>query len=154
MKLVFCGTPVFAVPTLEALIGAGHGVELVLSQPDKPVGRDGAVGRRLFRRAGCGAKGMSIDQRARVVGLQADDAGEARRSAAWRPPLRTKVARRRLSAPSPAPLSSMTEILGVIRGRMWSPLNRSRDVSSAKQRWPGVWPGVNLITTVPSPKTS
>ncbi|SDE86735.1 methionyl-tRNA formyltransferase [Terriglobus roseus] len=43
MKLVFCGTPVFAVPTLEALIGAGHGVELVLSQPDKPVGRSGEV---------------------------------------------------------------------------------------------------------------
>lgn len=43
MKLVFCGTPNFAVPTLEALVGAGHGVELVLSQPDKPVGRSGEV---------------------------------------------------------------------------------------------------------------
>jgi methionyl-tRNA formyltransferase len=39
MKLVFCGTPVFAVPTLEALLGAGHEIALVVSQPDRPVGR-------------------------------------------------------------------------------------------------------------------
>ena len=39
MKLVFCGTPRFAVPTLEALIAAGHEVALVVSQPDRPVGR-------------------------------------------------------------------------------------------------------------------
>jgi methionyl-tRNA formyltransferase len=39
MKLVFCGTPSFAVPTLEALLAAGHEVALVVSQPDRPVGR-------------------------------------------------------------------------------------------------------------------
>jgi methionyl-tRNA formyltransferase len=39
MKLVFCGTPSFAVPTLQALLAAGHQVELVVSQPDRPVGR-------------------------------------------------------------------------------------------------------------------
>ncbi|HUA99887.1 MAG TPA: methionyl-tRNA formyltransferase [Terracidiphilus sp.] len=39
LKLVFCGTPPFAVPTLEALLGAGHEVALVVSQPDRPVGR-------------------------------------------------------------------------------------------------------------------
>ena len=39
MKLVFCGTPQFAVPTLEALLGAGHEVALAVSQPDRPVGR-------------------------------------------------------------------------------------------------------------------
>ena len=39
MKLVFCGTPQFAVPTLEAVIAAGHQVALVLTQPDRPVGR-------------------------------------------------------------------------------------------------------------------
>jgi methionyl-tRNA formyltransferase len=43
MKLVFCGTPNFAVSTLEALIAAEHEVVLVLSQPDKPVGRNGEV---------------------------------------------------------------------------------------------------------------
>ena len=39
MKLVFCGTPAFAVPTLRALIAAGHEIALVVSQPDRPVGR-------------------------------------------------------------------------------------------------------------------
>ncbi len=40
LKLIFCGTPQFAVPTLEALLGAGHEVALVVSQPDRPVGRE------------------------------------------------------------------------------------------------------------------
>jgi methionyl-tRNA formyltransferase len=39
VKLVFCGTPRFAVPTLEALRTAGHEIALVVSQPDRPVGR-------------------------------------------------------------------------------------------------------------------
>lgn len=39
-KLVFCGTPEFAVPTLQALIVAGHDIRLVVSQPDRPVGRE------------------------------------------------------------------------------------------------------------------
>lgn len=39
MRLVFCGTPAFAVPTFHALLAAGHTVELVLSQPDRPSGR-------------------------------------------------------------------------------------------------------------------
>ncbi len=39
MRLVFCGTPQFAVPTLQALLKDGHNVELVLSQPDRPSGR-------------------------------------------------------------------------------------------------------------------
>jgi methionyl-tRNA formyltransferase len=39
LKLVFCGTPQFAVPTLEALIAAGHEIPLVVTQPDRPVGR-------------------------------------------------------------------------------------------------------------------
>src|SRR6202044_1954834 len=39
LKLVFCGTPQFAVPTLEALLAAGHEIQLVVSQPDRPVGR-------------------------------------------------------------------------------------------------------------------
>lgn len=39
MRLVFCGTPQFAVPALNALLLAGHRVELVLSQPDRASGR-------------------------------------------------------------------------------------------------------------------
>jgi methionyl-tRNA formyltransferase len=38
-KLVFCGTPNFAVPTLEKLVEAGHSVPLVVTQPDRPRGR-------------------------------------------------------------------------------------------------------------------
>jgi len=39
MTLVFCGTPRFAVPTLEKLVEAGHVVPLVITQPDRPRGR-------------------------------------------------------------------------------------------------------------------
>jgi methionyl-tRNA formyltransferase len=39
LNLVFCGTPRFAVPTLEKLVEAGHSVPLVVSQPDRPRGR-------------------------------------------------------------------------------------------------------------------
>lgn len=39
MKVIFMGTPDFAVGTLKALHEAGHEVTLVVSQPDKPKGR-------------------------------------------------------------------------------------------------------------------
>ena len=39
MNLVFCGTPRFAVPTLEKLVSGGFDVRLVVTQPDKPRGR-------------------------------------------------------------------------------------------------------------------
>ncbi len=39
MHLVFCGTPRFAVPTLERLVAAGHSIPLVVTQPDRPRGR-------------------------------------------------------------------------------------------------------------------
>lgn len=39
MRLVFYGTPNFAVPSLEALQAAGHEVVLVVSRPDQPAGR-------------------------------------------------------------------------------------------------------------------
>jgi methionyl-tRNA formyltransferase len=39
MKLVFCGTPQFAVPSLEKLAQAGFDVRLVVTQPDRPQGR-------------------------------------------------------------------------------------------------------------------
>ena len=51
MKLVFCGTPHFAVPTLEALLAAGHEIALVVSQPDRPVGREQQLD-RAARQAG------------------------------------------------------------------------------------------------------
>ncbi|MDP6933500.1 MAG: methionyl-tRNA formyltransferase, partial [Myxococcota bacterium] len=43
MRVVFLGTPDFAVPTLNALVEAGHEVVGVVAQPDRPKGR----GRKL-----------------------------------------------------------------------------------------------------------
>jgi methionyl-tRNA formyltransferase len=43
MRLVFLGTPAFAVPTLESLVAGGYDVLSVVTQPDRPSGR----GRRL-----------------------------------------------------------------------------------------------------------
>src|SRR5438270_3935052 len=39
LDLIFCGTPLFAVPTLENLAQSGHRVHLVVTQPDRPKGR-------------------------------------------------------------------------------------------------------------------
>lgn len=47
LRIVFMGTPDFAVPTLEALLGAGYEVVGVITAPDKPAGR----GRKLHESA-------------------------------------------------------------------------------------------------------
>ncbi len=39
MRIVFMGTPVFAVPSLEVLLASAHKIEAVVTQPDKPKGR-------------------------------------------------------------------------------------------------------------------
>ncbi|MCA0941497.1 methionyl-tRNA formyltransferase [Salipiger pacificus] len=39
MRVVFMGTPEFSVPVLEALVGAGHEIAAVYSQPPRPAGR-------------------------------------------------------------------------------------------------------------------
>ncbi len=43
MKIIFMGTPDFAVGTLQAIIDAGHEVVCVVTQPDKPKGRGKGV---------------------------------------------------------------------------------------------------------------
>jgi len=43
LKILFAGTPDFSVPSLKALLDAGHDVRAVYTQPDRPAGR----GRRL-----------------------------------------------------------------------------------------------------------
>jgi methionyl-tRNA formyltransferase len=57
MRVIFMGTPDFAVPTLQALVDAGHEVVLVVAQPD--------------RRAGRGKKMRSppVAERAKALGL-------------------------------------------------------------------------------------
>src|ERR1700689_5283466 len=39
MRIVFAGTPEFAASALDAIIGVGHQVQGVLTQPDRPAGR-------------------------------------------------------------------------------------------------------------------
>ncbi|MDE2060348.1 MAG: methionyl-tRNA formyltransferase [candidate division NC10 bacterium] len=39
MRVSFMGTPMFALPSLKALIAAGHDICLVVTQPDRPAGR-------------------------------------------------------------------------------------------------------------------
>ena len=72
MKIVFFGSPAAALPSLEALLAAGHTVELVVTQPDKPAGR----GRRLVPSA----------VKAFAVGTAASPSSSRRRSGRTRPP--------------------------------------------------------------------
>ncbi len=44
LRVLFFGTPAFAVPTLEALIASSHRVALVVTQPDRPRGRGQKTG--------------------------------------------------------------------------------------------------------------
>ena len=43
MRIIYAGSPEFAVPALQALINSDHNVVAVLTQPDRPAGR----GRKL-----------------------------------------------------------------------------------------------------------
>lgn len=64
-RIVFMGTPDFAVPSLEALAAAGHEIALVVTQPDRPQGR----GRRLDAppvKKAAGALGLPVVQIATI----------------------------------------------------------------------------------------
>jgi methionyl-tRNA formyltransferase len=81
MNLIFCGTPRFAVPTLERLVAAGHRVSLVVTQPDRPRGRGMELVKSLVKEAAIGL-GLPIAQpstiktndefRAQLLALQPD----------------------------------------------------------------------------------
>ncbi|MDP6462125.1 MAG: methionyl-tRNA formyltransferase, partial [Gemmatimonadota bacterium] len=43
MRIVFCGTPASAVPSLEALAERGWEISAVVTQPDRPAGRGAAL---------------------------------------------------------------------------------------------------------------
>nr|WP_295374971.1 methionyl-tRNA formyltransferase [uncultured Sphingosinicella sp.] len=58
MRLAFMGTPDFAVPTLEALIAAGHELAAVYSQPPRPAGRGKAL------------RPSPVQQRAEAAGIE------------------------------------------------------------------------------------
>lgn len=64
-RLVFFGTPEFAVPTLEALVAAGRAPLLVVAQPSRPVGRGQQVQAPPVARAAA-ALGLPLVQPGRV----------------------------------------------------------------------------------------
>ena len=65
MRIVFMGTPDFAVGTLEALVASGHQVEGVFTQPDKPVGRKQEL-RPTAVKAAADKIGLPVYQPARI----------------------------------------------------------------------------------------
>jgi methionyl-tRNA formyltransferase len=80
VKIVFMGTPQFAVPTLEALIAAGHEVVAVYTQPPRPAGRGKQLQPSPVQRA-AEAHGIDVrypaslkgaDEQARFAALGAD----------------------------------------------------------------------------------
>jgi methionyl-tRNA formyltransferase len=82
MRLIFMGTPDFAVETLKALIGAGHEIACVYSQPPRPAGR-GMAERPSPVHAYAAARGIEVrtptslksaDEQARFAALKADAA--------------------------------------------------------------------------------
>jgi methionyl-tRNA formyltransferase len=82
MRLVFMGTPDFAVDTLKALIGAGHEVACIYSQPPRPAGR-GMAERPSPVHAFAAARGIEVrtptslksaEEQARFAALNADAA--------------------------------------------------------------------------------
>ena len=65
MRLVFLGTPAFAVPTLERLVEAGHQVLAVLTQPDRPRGRGRETAAAPVKQAAL-QQGLTVYQPERV----------------------------------------------------------------------------------------
>jgi methionyl-tRNA formyltransferase len=65
MRLVFLGTPDFAVPTLERIAEAGHEIAAVLTQPDRPRGRGRQVAASPVKEAAL-RLGLTVYQPERV----------------------------------------------------------------------------------------
>jgi methionyl-tRNA formyltransferase len=65
MDVIFCGTPQFAVPTLEKLVAAGFSVKLVVTQPDRPSGRGMQLAESPVKRAAL-ALGLPMTQPDRI----------------------------------------------------------------------------------------
>ena len=65
MRIVFLGTPEFAVPSLEALVRSGHDVPAVFTQPDRPKGRGNQLAESPVKRAAW-ELGLAVSQPERV----------------------------------------------------------------------------------------
>ena len=72
MRLAFLGTPEAAVAALEALVGAGHDVAIVISQPDRRRGRGNGVSASPVKAAAL-ALGLEVtDDIAALVDIDVD----------------------------------------------------------------------------------
>jgi methionyl-tRNA formyltransferase len=91
VKIVFVGTSAFAVPTLKALVAAGHAVSLVVTQPDRPAGR------------GLELRGPAVKAAALELGLVVDQPPRIRDAAA--------IERLRAAAPAALVLAAYGQIL-------------------------------------------
>src|SRR5688500_10057813 len=58
MRIIFMGSPDFAVPSLEALVGAGHAIAAAYCQPPRPAGRGKAT------------QPTAVEQRANALGIE------------------------------------------------------------------------------------
>ncbi len=65
MVLIFLGTPLFAVPTLERIVAAGHRVVAVFTQPDRPKGRGGQLAASPVKEAAL-RLGLAVHQPERI----------------------------------------------------------------------------------------
>jgi methionyl-tRNA formyltransferase len=65
MRVVFLGTPEFAVPTVDALAAAGHEIVAVVAQPDRPAGRGQAL-KAPATKAWAEARGVPVLQPLKV----------------------------------------------------------------------------------------
>jgi methionyl-tRNA formyltransferase len=78
VRIVFLGTPHVAVPSLTALTEAGHDLQLVVTRPDRPVGRSSRPVAPAVKRAALNL-GIELDQPKRVKGTGFADRLRARR---------------------------------------------------------------------------
>ncbi len=65
MRIIFLGTPEFAVPTLEAIAAAGHTVDAVFTQPDRPKGRGNALAEPAVKQSAV-RLGITVHQPERI----------------------------------------------------------------------------------------
>ena len=61
LKIVFAGTPAFAVPALEAIAASRHVLRAVYTQPDRPAGRGRQLGVSAVKRAAA-RLGLPVEQ--------------------------------------------------------------------------------------------
>jgi methionyl-tRNA formyltransferase len=71
MNLIFAGTPEFALPSLEALVAAGHRILAVYTQPDRPAGRGRALKASAVK-DGAARHGLAVRQPERLRDAEAE----------------------------------------------------------------------------------